>query len=90
MVEMVSMSAVAKTYEVTRISEQIYDLLAGRGADVQGAICADLLARWLAGHIVPGDKQATADIREKLLTAHVETVRRLIPINEELILARHG
>ena len=84
------MSSVAKTYDVTKISEQIYDLLAGQGADVQGAICADLLAMWLAGHIVPGNEQATADARDKLLKLHIETVRRLIPINEELILARYG
>lgn len=83
-------STVEQAREVDKISQQIYNLIAGRAAVVQGAVCADLLARWLAGHIVPGDEQKTKAVRERILKTHIEIVRRLIPINEEQILAQHG
>lgn len=72
----------AEEAEVMSISEEIYDLLAGCAPDILGAICADLVARWLVGHSVPGDIAATEDIREKLLATHIEFVRKLIPATE--------
>jgi len=77
-------------FDVEEVSQQIYDLLSGRGAAVQGAVCADLLSRWLAGHVVPGNEKATAEAREEILEAHIRTVRKLIPIQEREIFAEHG
>ena len=83
------MATVEQVREVEEVSRQIYDLMAGRAPGIQGAICADLLSRWLAGHIVPGDERATTRAREAILKAHIQTVRSLIPINEEQILAQY-
>src|SRR5262245_46031556 len=62
--------------------------LAGKPPEVQGAALADLVATFLAGHMVAGDPEATAKLREELLTTHIEIVRQLIPVNEKDILAR--
>jgi hypothetical protein len=61
--------------------EAISKTLAGHPSRIQGCTLADLLATWLAGHILtsPGD---TNVMREQLLQNHLVTVRRLIPINE--------
>ena len=76
-----------KRNDVAELVEAIRPLLAGFPAPVQGAVLADLLAIWLAGHF-GSDAAKTAEIREMLLEAHNETVRRLIPENEEHILTR--
>jgi len=58
---------------VGEIVERIRPLLAGYHPAVQGAVCADLLAIWLAGH--------EHALREALLTAHIVSVRELVPVN---------
>lgn len=58
------------------------DALSGHDANVQGAVLADLLATWLAGHRVTGDPKATDVMRETLLSLHLGAVRGLIPIND--------
>ena len=69
--------------EVPLLVEQIGALLARRHEAIQGAVLADLLAIWLAGHF-------PAEIREVLLEAHLNTVRALIVPNEKIILERLG
>jgi hypothetical protein len=71
--------------EVERVVAKIRPLLTGRPSRVQGAILADLVATWLAGHFGPDDV-VTSKLREELLDLHVETVRQLIPPNERMIL----
>jgi hypothetical protein len=70
--------------EVMRLVEEIKPLLAGKSAFVQGAALADLLAIFLAGHIAPGNQAATNQLREDILTMHIEKVRELVPVNAEL------
>ena len=65
--------------------EQIRPLLAGLEPPIQGAILADLLAIWLAGHFAEGPPSTTA-LRDLLLEQHMGLVRALIPINEKAIL----
>jgi hypothetical protein len=55
--------------------------LAGLPPHLQGAILADLLALWLAGHHVAGDERATGELRWRLLESHLELVKKLIPEN---------
>lgn len=69
--------------EVQELAERIYALLAGRSPQVQGAILADLLATFLAGHFRGG----TA-FMDAILNLHVEHVRKLIPVNIEILKAR--
>ena len=44
----------AELRAVRKLVQRIRPLLAGRAAQMQGAVLADLLAIWIAGHIVPG------------------------------------
>lgn len=56
------------------VANLIKPLLAGHGPDVQGVALAELVALHLAGH--------PPQLREALLSLHVDCVRRLIPIVE--------
>ncbi len=67
------------------LAEEIRPLLAGQGPDVQGAALVDLVSLHLVSHFVPGDPIATRQIREDLLAAHVEAVRKLIPVNARIV-----
>jgi len=57
---------------VNLISSLIEPLLKGLHPGEQGAILADLLAIWLAGHPFA--------LHDQLIEAHVRGVRRLIPL----------
>jgi hypothetical protein len=54
---------------------------AGKPSDVQGAALADLLALWLAGHVIVGNPRATERLRRKMLDMHLKTMWDLVPIN---------
>jgi len=68
--------------DVDRIVETIRPLLAGKPPELQGAVLADLLAMFIAGHH-PG-------LREEILTLHIAAVRELVPPNEAIIMDRRG
>ena len=57
--------------------DRIKPLLAGKPAELQGAVIADLAAIWLAGHRVAGDRAEGDRMREDLLALHTEHVREL-------------
>lgn len=56
------------------IAKSIKPLLAYKGPDVQGAVLAELLATWLAGH--------RRDMRDEILANLLQTVNDLLPIHE--------
>lgn len=64
--------------------KKIRPLLAGKDPSVQGAVLADLLAAWLAGHVQLGDPEQTKRIRELMLEAHIVGVKALIDINYKM------
>ena len=66
---------------VQTLLREIGPLLAGQGAAAQGAVLADLLAMWIAGHCTPGSEHETRQTREELLEHHIATVRELVPEN---------
>jgi hypothetical protein len=68
--------------EAVRLAKQAGAFLAGRGPAMQGAILADLLAMWLAGH--------PAEVRESILDLHLEAVRLLVPVNEAMLRDRRS
>lgn len=72
---------------VEPIVRRIHRLLAGQPAQLQSGVLADLLAIWLAGHIVLGDPAETDRLRKELLDEHLRMVRELLPVNHEII---HG
>jgi hypothetical protein len=67
--------------------DAIFMILANRPATDQGAIIAMLAARWLAGHMVSGNRVATGKMRKELLATLVKTVRGLIEPEEAEMLA---
>jgi hypothetical protein len=70
---------------IADVVARIKPLLAGRPPGVQGAILADLLAIWLAGHQVAGDAEATRKLRAEMLAMHLTLVRQLVPVNAKII-----
>lgn len=64
----------AAAAEVMGVSDQCAKLLAGRHPAIQGAVLADLLATWLAGHV------PTA--RLEVLAAHLGTASDLVALKE--------
>jgi hypothetical protein len=70
---------------ILAIVKRIRPLLAGNPAEIQGAVLADLLAMWLAGHHVPGDQRATADLRREVLSVHLRALGELVPVNAKMI-----
>jgi hypothetical protein len=69
---------------VVWLGDQMRAGLAGKPSQVQSAVLADLLATFLAGHIMVGDEEATNAVREEHLGLHIELVRKLIPVNFRL------
>jgi hypothetical protein len=73
--------------EAMRLVEEIKPKLAGLAPELQGAVLADLLAMWLAGHFA-GDAEATARLRRTMLAEHLKTVSGLVEPNEAMLLER--
>lgn len=71
-------SKIEELRKIQATVEEISQLLAGRERGHQGAVLGDLVATFLAGHFVPGDRLATRIVREELLTMHIELVRQLV------------
>jgi hypothetical protein len=73
------------------LMEQIRPLLAGKGAEVQSAVLADLTSMVLAGMFLMDrrsgqiNRKATDAMRAVALKAFIKTVKELIPVNEEII-----
>jgi hypothetical protein len=73
--------------QVGELVERVRPLLAGQDPPVVGAALADLLAIWVAGHIVTDDPKATDMLRAVLLANHFRAVSGLVPINASIL---HG
>ena len=63
------------------LEAHVFPLLKRHPPEMQGAVLADLLAIWLAGHHVAGDEDATRVMRAELLAVHCAQVRELTWIN---------
>lgn len=68
--------------QVPPIVAEIKPILTGKHPAVQGAVLADLLATWLAGH--------PPVMREHMVSETIRTVLRLIPCNEMEIFGEAG
>lgn len=71
-----------KAHAVEAIVGSIRPSLAGQPAEVQGAVLADLLAMFIAGH--------HPALREEILALHIDGVRKLVAPNEAAIFERLG
>jgi hypothetical protein len=65
---------------VKALIDRISPILHGQDRQVQGAVLADLLARWLAGHCVPDDRFQTILMRGRILNEHMKIVRDLTKV----------
>ena len=68
--------------EIAAVTDAIRPLLYGRPREVQGAILADLLAMWLAGH--------PSQLRESVLMMHIQAMRPMIAIQERYLFGGRG
>jgi hypothetical protein len=64
------------------LSRRVQALLVGQGPEMQGAVLADLVSIYFAGH--------HPAIREKMIAMWLDTVRQLIEPSEQEIRARGG
>jgi hypothetical protein len=71
---------------VQQLVNEIAPILHGHGPDVQSAVLADLFAMFIAGH--QGPKPVVDELRAQVLVEWLRCVRKLIPVNEAMILAR--
>ena len=69
---------------VLELQRRIMPVLAGHGGATQGAVLAELLAMWVAGHRAATEPSRTL-LREDILRMHLALVRELIPISATLI-----
>lgn len=74
-----------ETQEVGATIARIAPLLKGKPPSVQGAVLADLLAMWLAGHGVEGNADETLKLRATLLAEHCRVVRELVEVNAKIL-----
>lgn len=71
---------------------RIRPLLTDQSSDMQCAVLADLVSRWLAGNavLVEGgdaiDREATTELRERFLNIFVALARDLVPLAEKEML----
>ena len=65
--------------QVRSLVREISPLLAGKPQQVQGAVLADLLSMWLAGHFEATNAAKTTILRNDVLDMHIDMVRKLIP-----------
>ena len=73
----------SETVHAMVLRDEIYRILAGQDPKTQSAVIADLLATWLAGHVVRGDRLKTDRLRADLLRDHINAVRVLVNINAQ-------
>ena len=66
---------------VKMLTDRISPILHGHSPVIQGAVLAELLATWLAGHVVPGDRMQTILVRGRLFHEHMKVVRDLMKLN---------
>jgi hypothetical protein len=71
----------AETQAIYAIVTAMRPILAGHSPGVQSGALADCLALWLAGHQIPGDEDATRELRAGLLAEYCSLVRALVPLN---------
>jgi len=71
--------------EVLELIERISPLLHGNPPGVQGAVLAELVARFVAGHFHEDGKEASAKVRRSVIADFVKLVRGLVLFHVETV-----
>ena len=75
--------------DIGAIVNAISPILKGRTPAIQSAVLADLVATFVAGHRVEGDRAATRDLRQAILATHTKYARALVSLHAQLIHGEH-
>jgi hypothetical protein len=65
------------------LAERLKPVFAGKPDGVVGAALAELMATYLAAHVMPGDLKEEHVMREEILTMWCETVRALLAVRDK-------
>lgn len=83
------------TQRAEQVSHEVQLLMKGLGARTQGAILADLVSLWVAGHFErselgkpPKERKRTQQVRAEILIEWYALMMSLVPESEKEILAR--
>ena len=75
---------------IEELSDQMGELLAGRGPELQGAILVNLVSAWLAGHVMFADsgdeertRNETRDLRQEIFSEFIVAVCNVMPLCAE-------
>jgi len=71
--------------EVLELIHRISPILYGNEPGVQGAVLADLVARWLAGHFHEEGGEFSKKVRREILADFTKLVRGLLPFHVEAV-----
>jgi hypothetical protein len=78
---------VPETHDVMRLVDVIRPMLRGVAPEVVGAVLADLTAKFIVSHVAENE-DLTKKSREQVLKIQIQTIKRLMPLNEEMIKAK--
>lgn len=67
--------------QIAALVDTVRPILAGQPSPIIGGALADLVATWIAGHVMEGDPLKTYNLRMRLLKHHREMVSGLVAIN---------
>lgn len=66
------------TLQIIMIADQMRPLMSQLPSNVQGGVLASLLASWLAGHELVGDRKGTLKVQKTLMNQHFQLIRDLL------------
>lgn len=75
--------------DVAALVDRVRPILAGKPSPLIGGVLADLVATWIAGHVMSGDVEKTGRLHANLLEHHTQMVRGLIIIHARMMGAKN-
>jgi hypothetical protein len=63
---------------IEHMSQQCRLVLAGLPPEVQGAVLGEVVATWIAGHVITDEPGATDRLRKRLTVEHCKLVTDLV------------
>jgi hypothetical protein len=72
------------SHQAAELARRCYPIFASEDPTLVGAALCELVALLLAGHFVAGDPAGTQALRDEMLALHIETVKNLVPVMEQI------
>ncbi len=67
------------------LARRLEPRLKGKNPNVTAVCLAELVSMWAAGHVIPGDAEATKAIRTAAVTGWSQLMLGLLPVNAKII-----